>query len=301
MTADMTADRKKIPGYPDNLMPAAAHPAIPSPVPRMAFFILMILALAVVWQHFHAEIGDRRQNITGVFTLGFFAHEGEMRSPREQAEAAYAVLEKLPAAEELSLIDGRTLPAFADREAADTAVPALIHLRAAAGQEAALLDKLAMLADDFPTAELRDHSLDPQIAALQQRYTRFLRILDAGILAGFALLLVFAVMSLRRALRPQGGTIDLMHLLGADDGMLLYVFSRHALRGIFRGVLAGALIVTVFCAAVYLLYGDRAVLPGGITVAPLPLLWPLAAGIFLLYIAARLGTKNLLRRRIMQI
>jgi len=288
---------KKIPVYPDNLMPIAADPRGLSPAPRMAGFVFLILLVATLWQHVHISVSEKQDRLSGIYTLAFFKAEKESRTPQEQANEALDTLRNIPGILKADLIDARSMPAFQEADA-KTALPALVHIKTAAANEAVFLQKMGELSAHFPAAQLRDHSRDVQVTALQARYAHFLTILNISAVIAGALIIAAMLAAAPKWLRPQQDTIALLRVLGAEDKMILYVFSRQTLRSVLKGLAAGgALGAGLFLMPAYLLdiFG---LLPAGVKIDPLVLSLILAFGLGLLYIAARLRTKNILRRQI---
>ena len=154
------------------------------------------------------------------------------------------------------------------------------------------------LAEHFPAAQLRDHSRDAQVTDLKTRYSRFLMILNISAVIAAALIIAAMLAAAPKWLRPQQDTIALLRVLGAEDKMILYVFSRHTLRNVLKGLTIGAaLVAALFLVPAYLL-GMFGLLPAGIKIDPPVLSLVLAFSLGLFYIAARLRTKNILRRQI---
>lgn len=288
---------KKIPAYPDNLIPVAADPRVLSPVPRMAAVVLLLFLVAALWQHIHISVSEKQDRLSGIYTLAFFKTEKDTRTPQEQAGEALDILRNIPGILKSNLLDARDMPGFQEVDA-KTALPALIHIKTAAATEAVFLQKMGDLAEHFPAAELRDHSRDVQVTALKIRYARFLTVLNFSTLAGVALIITVLLAAAPKWLRPAQDTIALLRVLGAEDKMILYVFSRHSLHNVLKGLAAGAALVSaLFLIPAYLL-SLSGLLPAGVKTDPPVLALALAFILGLLYIAARLRTKNILHRQI---
>jgi len=296
-TAGAAPNPKKIPAYPDNLIPVAADPRILSPVPRIAAAVLLLFLVAALWQHIHLSVSEKQDRLSGIYTLAFFKTEKESRSPQEQAGAALENLRNIPGIVKSELLDARDMPGFRDADE-NTALPALIHIKTAGANKTVFLQKMGELAEDFPAAELRDHSRDAQVTALQKRYARFLTILNISAATAAALIIAVLLAAAPKYLRPQQDTIALLRVLGAEDKMILYVFSQHTLRGVLKGLAAGGALAAVFFLIPAYLLSLSGLLPGGIKTDPPVLGLVLAFTLGLFYIAARLRTKNILRRQI---
>ncbi|MBL1147512.1 MAG: ABC transporter permease [Pseudomonadota bacterium] len=301
MTAKQTEtaapNPKKIPVYPENLMPVANDPRVLSPAPRMAGFVLLIFLIAGLWQHVHISVVEKQDRLSGIYTLAFFKSEQDTRTPQEQADEALDTLRNIPGILKAALLDARSIPAFQETDA-KTALPALVQIKIAASGETVFLQKMSELAEHFPAAQLRDHSHDTQVTALKTRYARFLMILNISAVIAAALIVAAMLAAAPKWLRPQQETIALLRVLGAEDKMILYVFSRHTLRNILKGLTMGAALVAgLFLIPAYLL-GLFGLLPAAVKIDPVMLGLILAFGLGLLYIAARLRTKNILRQQI---
>ncbi|TNE30371.1 MAG: ABC transporter permease [Alphaproteobacteria bacterium] len=301
MTAKQTdsaaPNPKKIPVYPDNLMPVANDPRVLSPVPRIAGFVFLLFLVAGLWQQIHLSVTEKQDKLSGIYTLAFFKTEKDTRTPQEQADEALDTLRNIPGILNTALVDAGSIPAFQDADA-QTTLPALIHIKTASSGETIFLQKMEELAEHFPAAQLRDHSRDTQVAALKNRYARFLVILNISAVIAGALVITAMLAAAPKWLRPQQDTIALLRVLGAEDKMILYVFSRHTLRNVLKGLTIGATLTAVlFLIPAYLL-GMFGMLPANVKIDPPVLGLILAFALGLFYIAARLRTKSILRRQI---
>lgn len=296
-TANTPPPPKKIPAYPDNLISVAADPRVSSPAPRMVGVVLLLFMVAALWQHIHISVNEKQDRLSGIYTLAFFKTDQDPRTPQEQADEALDRLQNIPGILKSDLLDARDMPGFQETDA-KTALPALIHIKTAAAGESVFLQKIGDLTADFPASQLRDHSRDAQVAALKARYERFLTILNISAVTAAALIIAVLLAAAPKWLRPQQDTIALLRVLGAEDKMILYVFSRYTLHSVLKGLAAGgALVTALFLIPAYLL-SVSGLLPAAVKTDPPVLGLILAFTLGLFYIAARLRTKNILRRQI---
>lgn len=301
-TESAAPNPKKIPAYPDNLIPVAANPRVLPPAPRIAGIVLLLFLVAALWQHIHLSVSEKLDRLSGIYTMAFFKTEQDARTPQEQAGEALDILKNIPGIIKSDLMDVRNMPGFQGEEKSTSPeqdlLPALIQIKTAGTNEPLFLQKMAEMAEDFPAAQLRDHSRDAQVAALKSRYARFLTILNISAVAAAALIIAALLGAAPKYLRPQQDTIALLRVLGAEDKMILYVFSRHMMNGILKGLAGGAVLVgAVFLIPAYLL-AAFGLLPAGIKTDPPVLAVILAFTLGLFYIAARLRTKSIFHRQI---
>jgi len=218
----------------------------------MVFLAALALAGALALD---GSIEGWRRGVSSKLTVQIADRPGEPLAPR--IEKALDVLRGIPGVAAAEPLERRAVEALlepwlgSDALQADLPLPGLIDVTLA-GNNALSVDALAArLQAAVPGARIDDPK--PWLDRLIQ-LGRLLQTLGGGIvlLVGLAsaAMVIFAT---RAGLAARRDTIELLHLIGAEDGYIAKQFQRHVARQAIRGGIVGGVIAVLVLFAIQLL------------------------------------------------
>ncbi|WP_341915254.1 FtsX-like permease family protein [Ferrovibrio terrae] len=229
--------------------------------------MVFLAALALVGAlALDGTIDGWRRGVSAKLTVQIADRPGQPMQPR--LDAAVNLLRSVPGITDVQIIDRRAVEALlqpwlgAEALQADLPLPGMIDVTL--GDNAALsIEALsARLQGAVPGARLDDPK--PWLDRLVQ-LGRLLQSLGGGIvlLVGLAAaaMVIFAT---RAGLAARRDTIELLHLIGAEDGYIARQFQRHVASQAIRGGIIGAGLAAAVLVAIQLLAGGvgTGLLPG---------------------------------------
>lgn len=229
----------------------------------MVFLAALALAGALALD---GSISDWRRGVSSKLTVQIAERPGEAMAPR--VTRALETLRAVPGVATAAPLDRSAVEALLEpwlgSEAlqADLPLPGLIDVTLSENAPLSVDALQARLQAAVPGARIDDPK--PWLDRLIQ-LGRMLQSLGFGIvlLVGLAsaAMVIFAT---RAGLAARRDTIELLHLMGAEDGYIARQFQRHVGRQAWRGGLAGILVAILVLLAIQLLAGrvGAGMLPG---------------------------------------
>jgi len=229
----------------------------------MVFLAALALAGALA---LNGTIDGWRRGVSAKLTVQIADRPGQPMGPR--IEAALMVLRGVPGIEKADAMPRLAVEALltpwlgAEALQSDLPLPGMIDVTL--NDSAALsVDALAArLSNAVPGARIDDPK--PWLDRLVQ-LGRLLQSVGGGIvlLVGLATaaMVIFAT---RAGLAARRDTIELLHLIGAEDGYIARQFQRHVARQAIHGGIAGAILAVAILVAIQILAGGvgTGLLPG---------------------------------------
>jgi cell division transport system permease protein len=234
----------------------------------MVFLAALALSGALA---LNGTIDGWRRGVSSKLTVQIADRPGQPMAPR--LEAALAALRGVPGIAETQIVERRAVEALlqpwlgSEALQADLPLPGMIDVTLAEHAALSVEALNARLQAAVPGARLDDPK--PWLDRLVQ-LGRLLQSLGGGIvlLVGLAAaaMVIFAT---RAGLAARRDTIELLHLIGAEDGYIARQFQRHVAAQAVRGGVIGAVLAGAVLVAIQLLAGGvgTGLLPG------LALLW----------------------------
>jgi cell division transport system permease protein len=229
----------------------------------MVFLAALALAGALA---LGGSIEGWRRGVSAKLTVQIADRPGQPMQPR--VDAAIALLRGVPGVQSAQALPRAAVEALLqpwlgrDALEADLPLPGLIDVTLADNAALSVDALSARLQSAVPGARIDDPK--PWLDRLVQ-LGRLLQSLGGGIvlLVGLALaaMVIFAT---RAGLAARRDTIELLHLIGAEDGYIAKQFQRHVARQAVQGGVAGVVLAITILLAIQLLAGGvgAGLLPG---------------------------------------
>lgn len=229
----------------------------------MVFLAALSLAGALA---LGGSIEGWRRGVSAKLTVQIADRPGQPMQPR--VDAAIALLRGVPGVQSAQALPRAAVEALLqpwlgrDALEADLPLPGLIDVTLADNAALSVDALSARLQSAVPGARIDDPK--PWLDRLVQ-LGRLLQSLGGGIvlLVGLALaaMVIFAT---RAGLAARRDTIELLHLIGAEDGYIAKQFQRHVARQAVQGGVAGVVLAITILLAIQLLAGGvgAGLLPG---------------------------------------
>lgn len=229
----------------------------------MVFLAALALAGAL---SLGGSIEGWRRGVSSKLTVQIADRPGQPMQPR--IDAAIGILRGVPGVQSADALPRAAVEALLqpwlgrDALEADLPLPGLIDVTLADNAALSVDALSARLQSAVPGARIDDPK--PWLDRLVQ-LGRLLQSLGGGIvlLVGLALaaMVIFAT---RAGLAARRDTIELLHLIGAEDGYIARQFQRHVARQAVQGGVAGVVLAIVILVAIQILAGGvgAGLLPG---------------------------------------
>lgn len=229
----------------------------------MVFLAALALAGAL---SLGGSIEGWRRGVSSKLTVQIADRPGQPMQPR--IDAAIGILRGVPGVQSADALPRAAVEALLqpwlgrDALEADLPLPGLIDVTLADNAALSVDALSARLQSAVPGARIDDPK--PWLDRLVQ-LGRLLQSLGGGIvlLVGLALaaMVIFAT---RAGLAARRDTIELLHLIGAEDGYIARQFQRHVARQAVQGGVAGVVLAIVILVAIQILAGGvgSGLLPG---------------------------------------
>jgi cell division transport system permease protein len=229
----------------------------------MVFLAALALAGALA---LGGSIEGWRRGVSAKLTVQIADRPGQPMQPR--VDAAIALLRGVPGVQSAQALPRAAVEALLqpwlgrDALEADLPLPGLIDVTLADNAALSVDALSARLQSAVPGARIDDPK--PWLDRLVQ-LGRLLQSLGGGIvlLVGLALaaMVIFAT---RAGLAARRDTIELLHLIGAEDGYIAKQFQRHVARQAVQGGVAGVVLAITILLAIQFLAGGvgAGLLPG---------------------------------------
>lgn len=229
----------------------------------MVFLAALALAGAL---SLGGSIEGWRRGVSSKLTVQIADRPGQPMQPR--VDAAIGILRGVPGVQSADALPRAAVEALLqpwlgrDALEADLPLPGLIDVTLADNAALSVDALSARLQSAVPGARIDDPK--PWLDRLVQ-LGRLLQSLGGGIvlLVGLALaaMVIFAT---RAGLAARRDTIELLHLIGAEDGYIAKQFQRHVARQAVQGGVAGVVLAIVILVAIQILAGGvgAGLLPG---------------------------------------
>ncbi len=232
----MTTKTNQLSGYPENLFSLVKNPSVRFLPLSIATFALLLLSISVIWYSTHHTVTKKQAGISGIYTLAFFQNDKDTRPSDLQSMSALKILQKDSTVEFFKKIDSKTILSN-DVLSTQTNVPSLLHIKIDPQKEALFNKSLNSLSQNFPSISIRNHNEDARITALQLRYSKFLLILNISTIISIVLLLTSLIFWLKKWFLKHTETISLLHIIGAEDSLIMHIFERYIHKNLIKGLI----------------------------------------------------------------